>query len=147
MSAQTSEEVPFLRDMEREPKAQPAWHEVTITIDHIARKLFTADGMVWQLLKKLRMANVRGPDPDCAVESDLERGIRIGSQISSTRNFGGVTNNGSSKRGWLMDAVIVVILALSAWTLKATIENSRDIAVIQCQLAPTCAMAVLRGKP
>lgn len=59
----------------------------------------------------------------------------------------GVGNIQSPKYGWLINAVIVVILGLSAWNLKATIENTTAIAVLQCQINPTCSQAVRRGTP
>jgi hypothetical protein len=108
------------------------------------RKTWNEDSLAHQVLRKANQAidvamksvGMRGHDPDAAYEQEesaYQRGLRDGRRMGSS-NMGGVNNT----RSKLMDAVIWVILALSAWTLKATIDNSRDIAVLQCQNNPQC---------
>lgn len=149
--SEQAEEMPLNFEREPEPaEAQkPVWREYTIGI---GRNLTVIHGMahsvmdvVSALAGKVRTLAERGPQ-DYA-ESDFERGVKAGSKFSSPNNYGGNNNNGQ-KLGWLMNAAILASLALSAWTLKTVTENTRDIAVIQCQLNPnTCPQVTPRGQP
>lgn len=101
---------------------------------------------------KAAMASLadRGPDPDAnPADEDMRTVMKAFVDMAryAQRNPNPGPGSINGMRSKLMDAVIWVILAVSAWNLKATIDNSRDIAVIQCQISPTCSQAVVRGKP
>jgi hypothetical protein len=93
-----AEEVPFLTGMEREPEAEKSgWSETRVTVD--ARKLFQGDGMMWQLLRKIRLAMAALSDrghEDYEL-SDYERGVRAGSRHITYANGDSREPNGEKR--------------------------------------------------
>jgi hypothetical protein len=115
-----AEEAPFISAMEREPEApKSGWHDATITIDHIGRKLFTADGMAWELLKKLR-----------AMFAQAERGPEDYANPPAIAISGG--GNYRPKSDWarrrnsiidgLLIAGIIALVSTSVFLLKTTVR-------------------------
>jgi hypothetical protein len=122
-------------------------HEAIVTVK--ARDLFRGDGMMWALLDKIRralgmasMAEERGPDPDYA--SSYERGVRDGARNAGSPNIGGV--NGNSK---ILTALVALntalLVGIGTWLLATVSRHDREIAVLECQMSPTCTQAVIRG--
>lgn len=122
----SAEEVPFLSAMEREPPKED-WHEVTVTVENFGRKIFTADGMLAELLKRLRNAlNARGPDPDYPEQDDDIRRLahlieRLASRPPSPpmRN-GDDDGDGRDLKKWLagVAAVLAVGFIVGGWTIS-----------------------------
>jgi hypothetical protein len=130
MSNAQADEVPFLSGMERKPEAvpeEPGWHETKVTVD--GRKLFQGDGMMWQLLRKIRLALTmvaeRGPE-DYEAESDYERGMRAGAR------FGGYHEAPKNENN--LKAVIIgcTVTLLSAFVLGAW-KLSNDSAALRAE--------------
>jgi hypothetical protein len=112
--------------------------EFWLKLEHIYERVMGA-------LKDLNARMVppkRGPDPDEPYHEGTRDAalLNLISELISRQGSPGSVNNAGRSR--LIDAVIVVTLGLTAWTLKETNDNSRAIAVIQCQLVPACADAV-----
>lgn len=126
----SAEEVPFLSGMERPPSKQD-WHEVTVKT---CRNLFRIDGMVSRLLdsiglvqkKALSMAE-RGPtDYAEDVESEFERGVRVGARYGGYRE----APKGDGNLKTIIIGCTVTILSafvIGAWKL------SNDSAAIRAE--------------
>jgi hypothetical protein len=87
------QEVPFISAMEREP----GYHKTTVTVD--GRKLFRADGMLAELIRKIRLAMGMLPEqgPKDYAESDFERGVRMGSRRTIYANGDAREPNGEKR--------------------------------------------------
>jgi hypothetical protein len=153
-----AEEVQFTAGFEREPEVEaqkPAYHDVTVTVlDSWVKKLWRADGFINRMLDSLSvlggkvrtLADGRGPN-DFA-ESDFERGMKAGSRLSSSNNYGGNNNTaGSSKLGWLITLNIAITLGVSSWVVKTIIDYGNRIVRIECRMDPQCVSVVLREQP
>ena len=102
-NAQAREEVAFLSEMERQPPS----HETRITVD--GRDVYKGDGMMWELLLKIRNAlgmvskadADRGPRdyPERSYERGYRDGARSGGYYETPKN----TNGGNSSwQKWMM---------------------------------------------
>jgi hypothetical protein len=139
-TAAGAEEVSFLRAMEREPPKED-WHEVTIKVESLGRKVFAADGMVDRLHQKLRrMLNLRGPEDFEKPEEDIaERVARILAKKYATRqvtyNNGDGSSHGNGEKRllrWILGVLsALVVLAIAGGVtlygeftaLKATVTT------------------------
>ncbi len=151
-AGETFEERPFIAAMER-----PSVCETTL---EMGKKIVTLDGMLTRLqqtacdaLDRIRervenRQHEHAPKDYAEDDEDLRTVMKAFVDMAryAQRNPSPGPGSINGMRSKLMDAVIWVILAVSAWNLKATIDNSRDIAVLQCQINPSCAQAVVRGK-
>ncbi len=151
-AGETFEERPFIAAMER-----PSVCETTL---EMGKKIVTLDGMLTRLqqtacdaLDRIRervenRQHEHAPKDYAEDDEDLRTVMKAFVDMARYAQRNPSPGPGSIiTRGKLVDAVIWVILALSAWNLKATIDNSRDIAVLQCQMNPQCRSAVPNGKP
>jgi hypothetical protein len=124
---------------------EPGYHKTTVTVD--GRKLFQGDGMLWQLLRKIKlimgMLPDRGPDPDFDSRS-YERGFTAGRQVIPP-NIGGV--NGNSK---ILTALVALntalLIGVGGWVLATVARHDKELAVIACQLNPQACPQVTRGR-
>jgi hypothetical protein len=143
-----AEEMPL--NFEREPQpveAQtPGYHDVTVTLDHIGRKVFRIDGMLWDLFRRFRglfSLAERGPDPDYDSRS-YERGFTAGRRVVPP-NIGGV--NGNSK---ILTALVALntalLIGVGGWVLATVARHDKELAVIACQLNPQACPQVNRGR-
>jgi hypothetical protein len=48
----------------------------------------------------------------------------------------GPGSSSGQKHPWVINTMVAIVVALSAWNLKATLENTTAIAVLQCQVNP-----------
>lgn len=110
--------------MERGPPKKEDWHEVTIRVESLGRKIFAADSMLAELLKKLRnLLHARGPDPDYPQQDDdIRRLAHIIERLAnrpppSMRNGDG---DGSDLRKWIAGVGVVLAAGFIAggWTLS-----------------------------
>ena len=53
----------------------------------------------------------------------------------------------SGNGGLLTHALILILMALSAWTLYTVNQLEEEVAVMQCQLSTDCHHAVMRTQP
>jgi hypothetical protein len=94
----------------------------------------------------------RGPDPDAVVE--IPSGITI--DRDTLRDLirgqyhrpghGGIS--GPSKVVTVLVALNTALLVgVGGWVLATVVRHDKQLAVVQCQLDPACARAVLRGNP
>jgi hypothetical protein len=87
--------------------------QISITLDNIGKKIFTADGMLVELLKKMRMLNDRGPAKDYVDhERDLRDflfdAVRLGAREGARGGGTGSVNNGGNNK-WILGIVGVLI--------------------------------------
>lgn len=125
----TPEEVSFVSGMERQPR--PASRGPTVTVN--ARDLFRGDGMMWELLHKIRLAlgmasmADHGPDDyEHDRESEYERGMRAGARYGGYHEAPKNENN--------LKAVIIgcTCTLLSAFVLGAW-KLSNDSAALRAE--------------
>lgn len=128
MGAQSAEEVPLATDFEPETTKLKFW---------IDGRFAALKGVI-EGFKTHGREQTRGPE-DYDAFADERRFYQ--KMLHQQQNGGHGSINGD-RRGWLRDAVIVVTLALSGWTLKTVIEQGQDIARMQCQLSPSTCMQV-----
>lgn len=97
------------------------WHEVTVKVESLGRKVFAADSMLAELLKKLRsMLHARGPDPDFASPDDDIRRLAHLIERLSRRPFNNGDGDGGDLRKWIAGVGVVLAAAFIAggWTLS-----------------------------
>lgn len=80
------------------------------------------------------------PDDD-RDENGFPRGIGV--------NYGKQESNNSKIVFWLLGGLMTINVSISVafftWTGKSIIEMQTDIAVIKCQLSPSCPKVIING--
>jgi hypothetical protein len=103
-----AEGAPFIAAMEREPEPPetqtPGYHDVTVTLDHIGRKVFRIDGMLWDLFRRFRgLFSLAERGPNDFAESDFERGMRAGARYGGGYHEAPKQNGGNASwQKWMM---------------------------------------------
>jgi hypothetical protein len=126
--------------------ATPSYHETTVTVD--GRKLFQGDGMMWQLLRKIRLAMGMVPDrgPEDFAETNYQRGVRDGVRNAGSPNVGGV-NGGSKILTALVALNTALLIGLGSWLLVTVSRHDRELAVVNCLQGITCSKGVASVRP
>lgn len=120
----TQAEVPFIAAMERKPESP---QEIRVTVD--PREIYRGDGMMWDLLRKIRRALGMVPEDDRGPKdyatSEFERGMKAGARYGGYHE---APNNNNLK------AVIIgcTITLLSAFVLGAW-KLSNDSAALRAE--------------
>lgn len=137
MTNEHAQEVPFLVGMEREPEAiatAPAYHDVTVTLDSLSKRVWRADGFVAHLLESLSalgarvraLASMPERGPEDFTTNDFERGMRAAARYGGYREAPKPENN--------LKAVVIgcTCTLLSAFVLGAW-KLSNDSAAIRAE--------------
>lgn len=127
-----AEEVPFLSGFERQDEPPKAgWQDVSVTVERIGRKVFTADGMLDTLLGKVRtMLNTRGPEDYEKNERDLQslilEAVKVGARHGGYQE---APRPDSSLKAVIIGCTITLLSAgaIGAWKL------SNDSAAIRAE--------------
>ncbi len=156
--AQASEERPFLSAMEREPLiATPGYHDVTVSVlDSLSKRAWRASGFVEHLIDMVvklsgrvrALASQAAPErgaPDYE-ERSYERGMRDGAKYAGPNMPGSIVNGNSKILTALVALNTALLVGIGGWLLATVSRHDREIAVLECQISPTCAQAVVRGR-
>jgi hypothetical protein len=108
-----------------EESLEPGYHKTTVTVD--GRKLFRADGMLAELIRKIRLAMGMLPEqgPKDYAESDFERGVRMGSRRTIYANGDAREPNGEKRLlKWILGIVgsLFVLATVGGITLYGEVS-------------------------
>lgn len=125
--------------------------EESIPLPGITERIqLRARDMKYAALRGMRraMQSIR-PDPEPLDYDHFADERRFYQQLLREQRHGGhgSVNNGASKIMWILIAGLVTLnISAIGWFATSLISLREDVAVIKCQLAPTCQKVQVRGQ-